>query len=172
MTENLARGYAGVAAVLLPFVVVLVWLSNRESESVASHQALLLPVFALVALTILVLVVAAVIRNVSVMRGVASIDYYRTYRDGHPGEHIERAARIYDNLLQLPLLFYVICTLLMLTGHSDSVQVSLAWLFVVSRYLHAVVYMVWNVVPYRFATFFMGVLTLIVMWTRFVLAAA
>ena len=169
MKKELARSYAGVGVVLAPYFAVLTWLATRVATRVENVE-LLLPVLVLVALTFVALVAAAVVRNVSVIRGVASIDYYRTYRDGHPGERVERAARIYDNLVQLPTLFYALCPLLLLTASVDSVQVSLAWLFVSSRVLHAVVYFVWNAVPYRFAMFLMGFVTLLVMWVRFAVA--
>jgi hypothetical protein len=33
------------------------------------------------------------------------------------------------NLLELPVLFHVVCLLMLTTGRSDSVQVPLAWVF-------------------------------------------
>ena len=154
---------------MVPFLALLIWVCMRPVEDVA-EEALLLPVFALVAMTVFVLVVAAVVRNVTLLKGSVSIEYFRSYRSGHPGERVERAAKIYDNLLQLPTLFYALCPLLMLTETVDSVFVSLAWLFVAARLAHAIVYFVWNAVPYRFAMFFVGLLTLVTLWGRFALA--
>jgi hypothetical protein len=77
-------------------------------------------------------------------------------------------ARAYMNLLELPVLFYVVCLLMLSTGRFDSVQVSLAWLFVVTRYVHAFIYIGFNHVPIRLAAFLTGFFTLAVIWTRFV----
>ena len=53
------------------------------------------------------------------------------------------------------------------TGRFDSVQVSLAWIFVITRYVHAFIYIGFNYVPLRFTAFLAGVLALAVIWTRF-----
>ena len=99
--------------------------------------------------------------------------YYETYGDDdYPAEWIERPARTFDNLLQVPMLFYVVCLLMMVVDEIDSVQVTLAWLFVATRIAHAFIYIVFNRVPYRFAAFFAGVTTLVVIWTRFAGAVA
>ena len=53
------------------------------------------------------------------------------------------------------------------TGKFDAVQVSLAWVFVITRYVHAFIYIGFNYVPLRLAAFLAGVFTLVVIWTRF-----
>jgi hypothetical protein len=69
-----------------------------------------------------------VYRNVAFIRGAASIRYFRTYTAEAPAEWVERPARAYMNLLELPVLFYVVCLLMLATGRFDATQVSLAWL--------------------------------------------
>ena len=93
-----------------------------------------------------------------------SADVLKSYA---PAEWVERPTRAYMNLLELPVLFYVACLFMLTTGKFDSVQVSLAWLFVVTRYAHALIYIGFNHVPLRFTAFATGVLTLAVLWTRF-----
>ena len=56
------------------------------------------------------------VRNVAVARGRASVRYYETYREGAPDGWIERPAKTYDNLLQIPTLFYLVCVLMIVTG--------------------------------------------------------
>lgn len=163
---SLAASYAGVAAVLVPFLGVLVWVLRRGAGA-AVGEDLVAPILALVGLTFVVLVAAAVVRNVAVMRGTASPSYYVSYRDEPPSEVLERPARTYGNLLELPILFYLVCVLQMITEATDSVQVDLAWLFVAMRLLHAAAYIGFNSVPYRFALFFGGVITVATMWIRF-----
>jgi hypothetical protein len=43
----------------------------------------------------------------------------------------------------------------------------LAWVFVITRYVHAFIYIGFNHVPLRFIAFLTGVFTLAVIWTRF-----
>ena len=112
------------------------------------------------------------IRNVAIIRGTASMRYYETYGEERPAEWIERPAKTFNNLLQVPMLFFVVCLLMMVTEEIDSIQVRLAWLFVATRIAHAFIYIVFNRVPYRFAAFFAGVITLAVIWGRFASAVA
>ena len=169
---SLTSGYLGVTAVLVPFIVLLVLIRRGTPTPVAGSLALLQPIFALVVLTTVVLVIAAVIRNLALIRGTASIRYYQTYGEELPAEWIERPAKTFNNLLQVPILFYVVCLLMLVTEEIDSIQVTLAWLFVATRIAHAFVYIVFNHVPYRFAAFVTGVLTLAVIWGRFANAVA
>jgi hypothetical protein len=71
------------------------------------------------------------------------------------------------NLLELPLLFYVACLLMLVTGKFDGAQIALAWVFVLTRGIHAIIHIGFNHVPLRFAAFFAGSVTLGVLWIRF-----
>jgi hypothetical protein len=164
--------YLLLGAILAAFVAVLVAVVRMTPASAYVGQdataALLRPVVALVVLTAIVGLMMLVYRNVAVIRGAASPRYFRGYAEDRPAEWIERPARTYMNLLELPLLFYVVCLFMLSTGRFDSVQVSLAWLFVITRYAHAFIYIGFNHVPVRLAAFLTGVFTLAVIWTRFV----
>jgi len=163
--------YLVVGAILAAFVAVLaavVRTAPAPAHVVQGAAAgLLQPVLALVVLTAIALLMAVVYRNVAVIRGAASQRYFRTFTVDPPAEWVERPIRTYMNLLELPVLFYVACLLMLTTGRFDSVQVSLAWVFVITRYVHAFIYIGFNDVPLRFTAFLTGVFTLAVIWTRF-----
>ena len=84
-----------------------------------------------------------------------------------PAEWVERPARAYMNLLEAPILFYVACALMLVTGKFDGTQVVLAWVFVLTRAVHAFIHIGFNYVPLRFTAFMAGSLTLAVLWARF-----
>jgi hypothetical protein len=92
-------------------------------------------------------------RNVAIVRGAASLRYFQTLAADKPDERVERPARAYMNLLELPVLFYAVCLFMLATGKFDSIQVSLAWVFVMARYAHAFIHIGFNYVPLRFAAF-------------------
>ena len=167
--KTLGATYLLLGAILAAFVAVLVAVVRMTPAPADEVQsaALLQPVVALVVLTAIVALMMIVYRNVAVIRGAASQRYFRTFTDDKPAEWVERPARAYMNLLELPVLFYVVC-LLMLAGKFDSVQISLAWVFVVTRYVHAFIHIGFNYVPLRFVAFLTGVFTLAVIWARFV----
>ncbi len=163
--------YLLLGSILAAFVAILVavvWTAPASAHVVQGPpEALIQPVVALVVLTAIVALMMVLYRNTAVIRGAASARYFRTFTTDMPAEWVERPTRTYMNLLELPVLFYVACLLMLTTGRFDAVQVSLAWVFVITRYVHAFIYIGFNHVPLRFAAFLTGVFTLAVIWTRF-----
>ena len=167
--KTIGAGYLMVGSILAVFVAVLaavIWMTPASGD-VVRNAALIQPVVALAVLTAVVTFLMVVYRNFAFIRGATSGRSLRALVTDTPAEWVERPARNYMNLLELPVLFYVVCLFMLATGKFDSVQVSLAWLFVVTRYVHAFIHIGFNYVPLRFAAFLTGVLTLVVIWTRF-----
>lgn len=75
----------------------------------------------------------------------------------------KQASNTFDNQFQLPLLFYVGVGLAIFFG-PNLLEVGLAWVFAVSRWAHAFIYIVWNHVPSRATAFSFGFAALIVLW--------
>jgi len=163
------RGVGVLAVLLAAFAAVLMVVVRTTSRSapVVQSAALIQPVVALVILTAIVILIMVVFRNFAFVRGAASGRYFKTFTTDKPDEWVERPTRTYMNLLELPVLFYVVCLLMLTTGKFDAVQVSLAYVFVITRYVHAFIYIGFNHVPLRFVAFMTGVLTLVVIWTSF-----
>jgi len=162
--------YLLVGAILATFVLMLtaiVIATPGAWQFGQRPQALIQPVVALVGLSALVWCLMVAWRNLAVIHGSVSLRYFRAYTSDAPAEWVERPTRAYMNLLELPVLFYVACALMLVTGKFDSTQVALAWVFVLIRCLHAFIHIGFNYVPLRFAAFLAGSLTLAVLWTRF-----
>ena len=164
--NRIGAAYLMIAALLAGFAAVLAAVMGATPARGAPPD-LIRPMVALVALTAIVALLMGVYRNVAVIRGVAPARYFRGFNADPPAEWVERPARAYMNLLELPVLFYVVCLLMLTTGRFDSVQVALAWVFVVARCAHAFIHIAFNYVPLRFAAFVAGVVTLAVIWMRF-----
>jgi hypothetical protein len=165
--KTIGATYLLVGAVFAAFVALLVGIVRTVPAPVIQNAALIQPVVALVVLTAIVFVLMVVRRNLALIRGAASLRYFQTATADKPDERIERPARAYMNLLELPVLFYAVCLLMLTTGTVDSIQVSLAWVFVMARYVHAFIHIGFNYVPLRFAAFLAGAITLGVIWARF-----
>lgn len=162
--------YAGPTVLLC---VVVAWLVSATAGAPASVPAetLIRPMVALFAVTAVVWLAMGLVRNTAVIKGRASVRYYADYRSDAPDERIERPARTFNNLMQVPTLFYVVCLLMLVTKSADEAQLTLAWTFVVLRAAHALIYIALNYVPFRFATWLAGCVTLGVLWARFALHA-
>jgi hypothetical protein len=165
--KTIGATYLMIGVILAAFGVMLAAVVRTTAAPVAQGAPLIQSMVALVVLTAIVGLMMAVYRNIAVIGGAASARYFKAFTADEPPEWVERPARAYMNLLELPVLFYVVCLLMLTTGKFDSAQVSLAWIFVAARYVHAVIHIGLNHVPLRFAAFLAGVITLAVIWTRF-----
>ena len=72
-------------------------------------------------------------------------------------------ANSYANQFELPVLFYVLCLIAQITRTSDLIFIVLAWIFVVSRIVHAYIHTTSNVVPRRGAVFGIGYIVVVLM---------
>lgn len=61
--------------------------------------------------------------------------------------------RIFMNLLEVPVLFYVVAFMAHLTGQVNSVTVGLAWAYVALRFVHTGIYFTYNHVGHRALVF-------------------
>ena len=74
------------------------------------------------------------------------------------------AARNVTNQFELPVLFFVVCLSLQMTAGVNYVALLIAWVFVVSRYLHAFVHVTSNKLRLRRPLFIVGFLACILLW--------
>lgn len=74
--------------------------------------------------------------------------------------------RNFMNLLEMPLLFYVVCLTAHVAQAVDGVAVALAWLYVGLRMLHTVVHVTYNNVMHRLGFYAASAAVLAAMWVR------
>lgn len=82
------------------------------------------------------------------------------------------AADNFRNLFEVPVLFFAICPALYVTGGVTTLQLSLAWAFVLLRVAHSFVHLTYNRVMHRFAVFVLGTICVFAMWAVFALQLA
>lgn len=125
---------------------------------------MLYPMFALVVFTFSILLLNLAWRIQAVRQKTLSIKYFRTFSDGEAPEHIQAGARHYANLFELPVLFYVAGLAALALRLESPLLVTLAWLFVVCRFIHAVIHMSYNNVLHRALIFGISALLMLAMW--------
>jgi hypothetical protein len=132
-----------------------------------SVQMVLLPVFVLVGLAFVLLFWMATVRT----RSLTSSEV--KFRDIALGQNWPaRATQIgncFGNQFELPVLFYILIALALPLRHADLVIVMLSWVFVVTRFAHAGIFVTSNNVRQRSLAWFAGVLVLFAMWLYFAL---
>ena len=133
-----------------------------------SAQMVLLPVFVLVGLTFALLISMATARRNALVNKQTKI---RDIALGQPNWPV-RATQIgncYRNQFELPVLFYILIALALPLRHADLVIVMLSWVFVVTRFVHAGVFVTSNDLNRRSLAWFAGALVLFIMWVYFAL---
>jgi hypothetical protein len=78
--------------------------------------------------------------------------------------------RNYMNLLELPVLFYVICIIQFVAQPASPYALSLAWAYVSLRIVHSLVHITYNNVMHRFVVFGLSNFALIALWVSVGLA--
>ncbi|WP_029006352.1 MAPEG family protein [Azorhizobium doebereinerae] len=131
-------------------------------------QMILLPLFVQVALTFFVLFLTGARR----MRPIRerTVGPEAALDDSCFPPPARQAANNLRNQFEVPVLFYVLTVLVLLTRKADLVFVILAWVFVLSRIVHACVHCTSNDVRLRFSAYGVGALVLLVMWVLYALA--
>jgi hypothetical protein len=133
-----------------------------------SVQMVLLPVFVLVGLAFALLLWMATARTRALTGKEIRIKDIALGQPNWP----ERATQIgncFSNQFELPVLFYILIAVALPLRHADLVIVLLSWVFVVTRFAHAGIFVTSNNVQQRSLVWFAGVLVLLAMWLYFAL---
>ena len=133
-----------------------------------SVQSVLLPVFVMIGLTFALLIGMVGTRRSALVSRETKI---RDIALGQPNWPV-RATQIgncYRNQFELPVLFYVLIAIALPIRHVDLIIVVLSWLFVITRLIHAGVFVSSNNLGRRSMAWLAGALVLLVMWVYFAL---
>ena len=133
-------------------------------------SAIFYPVGALVALTFAVLLMIPYARFRAAFRGEVKAKDFRYGESANVPGRVALPNRNLMNLLELPLLFYVVCIALYVTRTVDGLALTLAWAYVALRAAHSVVHLSYNNVFHRLGVFAASNVVLLALWIRFVLA--
>ena len=131
-----------------------------------SVQAVLSPVFVLIALTFGLLFWGGMTRYGAIKTRQVRVRDIALGQSAWPAQTLQ-IGRSFQNQLELPVLFYVLVGFALFTHKADLIFVILSWIFVVLRLAHAFVHVTSNVVPRRFGFFLAGVVVLTAMWVIF-----
>ena len=133
-----------------------------------SVQMILLPLFVQVLLTIALGMNMALKRRSAFASGETRWQDIALREQNWPKDAMA-AANAFANQFEIPVLFYVLTILALITKRADLIFVVLAWIFVITRLLHAGVFVTSNHVPTRGAIFGVGVIVLIIMWLMYII---
>jgi hypothetical protein len=126
----------------------------------------MLPVFVLVGLTLILASWMGYERNRVVLSKERRIKDIALSKENWP-DQAKKISNSYHNQFELPVLFYVLVAFAMITRKFDLIFVVLAWVFVISRLVHAYIHTTSNHVPRRFMAYVVGLVVLVILWVYF-----
>ena len=130
-----------------------------------NQAAILNPVIALAMLTFAVLLLIPYQRFKATffLKQVVVDDFkFGESKNVPPGVSIPN--RNYMNLLEIPMLFYVVCLVMFVTQTVTLVALNLAWAYVALRSVHSVVHLTYNKVVHRLTLFALSNFVLVSLW--------
>jgi hypothetical protein len=133
-----------------------------------SIQMILAPLFVQVALTFGLMLGMMYNRTSSLRRGETRFDDIAMREPNWP-KQATLFAYAFSNQFELPVLFYVLTILTIITRQADLLFVLLAWVFVVLRIFQALVHVTSNNVRQRGALYSAGAIVLLIMWAIFMI---
>lgn len=131
------------------------------------HAEILMPTVAMTAVIALTWVMLYVkrIREMSA-KGIDTEDFKGPNNVKDSLEDIN-ASDNFKNLFEMPVLFYVLCGFLAISGLVSSAFVTLAWAYVGLRAAHSFIHITYNKVMHRFLVYAASSVLLFAMWGMF-----
>ena len=125
------------------------------------------PMGALALLTFLVLTLIPIRRFRAGFAGRIVPDDFKFGESKNVPSDVSIPNRAYMNLLEMPMLFYVLCLMLFVSGRVDAMFLNLAWSYVALRAIHSLIHVTYNNVYHRLIIFSLSNVALIVTWGLF-----
>ena len=129
-------------------------------------MSILHPLISMVVLTFLVAIRLAYFAINAVVKGKVHIKQLRVYDGEFPIDY-KSARQHYKNMFEMPILFYVLCVLLLINNNYTQLDIILAWGFVLFRVLHSLSRIPNRDVNLRFILFSGSSIFLMVGWVNF-----
>jgi hypothetical protein len=133
-----------------------------------SVQMVLLPVFVLVGLAFFLLLSMVTARTGALKRRETSLKDIALGKPNYPAR-VAQIGDCFSNQFEIPVLFYILIALALPLRHAVLFIVLMSWVFVVTRFAHAGIFVTSNDLNRRSLAWFAGVLVLFAMWIYFAL---
>jgi hypothetical protein len=116
-------------------------------------------------LTLIVAIRMLLLRIKAVRQGNINPAYFLLNKGAKLPDNLVKATQHYENLFEMPILFYVIVLALLALQRVDAVFILLAWGYLITRVAHAYIHTTYNHLRHRRNVFLFSCLILFAMWT-------
>lgn len=134
-----------------------------------SQNPIFLPMGVLAFWTFAILLLVPFQRFRAVFAGKVGAKDYKYGKSDDASGDLSIPDRAMMNLLELPVLFYVVCLMFYVTNRADAVVLEVCWAYVVFRIAQTLVHVTYNKVIHRLTMFAISNFVLISLWGMFFL---
>ena len=127
------------------------------------------PMFALVVLTFVIGFSTGISRLISAKKGHVDRRYFKLLSGYAPPDYIVQLSRNFSNLLEVPVLFYALCIIILVLGINNSLMIGFAWAFVALRIVHSFIHVTYNNPIHRFLAFLLSSSIVLIMWIQLII---
>ena len=127
---------------------------------------ILYPAISMMILTLFLYVKNSLDNRKAIINKSIKFSYFKAYKGEIP-DYLAVSRQTLKNQFELPIFFYFLISIILDFDKVSQLDLILAWIFVVSRYLHCYIRLSSNYVPNRSKVFLLGMLVLIVWWGIF-----
>ena len=131
-------------------------------------QSLIYPMATLFLLTIVVMMLMLFFRVKAVLTRKLPPGYFKLNKGADVPDFLVAITQNYNNLLELPILFYAICIIALIINREIENFIIFAWLYVLLRYIHSLIHITYNHIVHRLSLFAASCAVLISMWVKVV----
>lgn len=122
------------------------------------------PMLAMVFLIFTVGFFTAYVRISGVAKGKVKARYFKLMSGEEVPEIITKTTRQFNNMFEMPMLFFIACMLYIVLGLQNTIAIVLAWVFVITRCVQAYIHITYNNPLHRMLAFNTGSLSVLILW--------
>lgn len=128
------------------------------------------PVIALILGTLFFTAFMGITRLIAARTGKVDYRIFKVYRNKeNMPDMMLKISNHYDNLMTMPIVFYLVATMIYVTQNVDNIFIYLTWAYVATRLVHSFIHLGQNHPLKRFFAFGTGVMILLAMTIRLAL---
>ena len=130
------------------------------------NSLIVYPAFSMVCLTFILYIKNRLDVGRAIKEKELALKYVKLYNIDPP-DYVDLSRQTLKNQFESPILFYVLVCMLFVNDNLTNLDLVLAWIYAISRYLHAYVRLSRNYIPHRALLFTLGLVILLVSWISF-----
>jgi hypothetical protein len=92
--------------------------------------------------------------------------YFQLFKGAQSPDYLTKVTNNVNNLFEVPPIFYMAATLVLVLGIETNTMVFNAWGFVIARYVHSAVHTTFNNYLMRGGVFTVSIYFLVVLWVE------